>query len=67
MIDHNTDTGRFEITCDRCPEDEEIEEASWADMITDIKTLGWSIHREGDGYTHLCPSCTEDEENEHES
>jgi hypothetical protein len=49
----------FNVTCDDCGDDVDIDSGGdWSDMIALLKgEEGWLIRKDGDDWTHLCPSC----------
>ena len=48
----------FEIACDSCPEDIELDTGGdWGDLIKQLKDDGWKIRKEGEEWKHYCPGC----------
>ena len=48
----------FEVSCDYCSEDIEIDSnGDWDELLLKIREAGWRIKKEGDEWKHKCPEC----------
>lgn len=51
-----TDDG-FEVACDYCSADTEVEGYDWQEMLAEVKSGGWHIRKLGEGWKHMCDDC----------
>lgn len=52
----------FIAECDGCSSEEDMPDAdSFQDAVQHIKSQGWTVRRVGYDWTHICPSCQEDD------
>jgi hypothetical protein len=57
MISRNGN--EYVIDCDSCSNQLEVEEYSWEDMITTIKSHGWRVKQSAKQiWEHFCPNCS---------
>lgn len=58
MIEQSYHDGPFEVACDSCSEDTEIDtDGDWHGMIQELKNNGWAIRNENGEWRHYCPDC----------
>jgi hypothetical protein len=60
MIEYNRDFAEYEISCDFCSEDIEIEADDWNDMLSQIDDEGWEYRIVGNEWKHKCPTCVKE-------
>lgn len=59
MIDDRKDYCTF--VCDYCEFQHPQEADEFHDVLDEIKSAGWRVHKDEEGYwTHLCPDCEPD-------
>lgn len=45
------------FNCDRCNTTEPTDRFTFAEALDQVKAKGWRAVRDGDRWTHVCPSC----------
>jgi hypothetical protein len=52
----------FIAECDSCSSEEDMPDAeSFQEAVNQIKGQGWNIRKVGNDWTHVCPSCLQDD------
>lgn len=51
----------FDVSCDTCSFIDVIDAEEFSEVVAKIKSDGWRISKDGNEWTHTCPSCAEGE------
>lgn len=60
MIDRQK-LGGYDVSCDRCPEQEFFDVELWGELMSEMRSAGWRCEEVDGEWEHCCPACVEKE------
>jgi hypothetical protein len=53
------DSGELMAECDDCGSPEYAGTLEFREFVDELKAMGWKIRKDGEEWTHTCPTCLE--------